>query len=77
MLSPDQPGEILKFQEKPEVRAVCLRLALQLYRGHNSKPSVQLSLQGIIEDGESSEVKAVLNDERYKSFKVSDCAFVY
>lgn len=28
-------------------------------------------MQEIIEDGESSEVKAVLNDERYQSFKVS------
>lgn len=32
----------------------------------------QLSMQEIIEDGESSEVKAVLNDERYQSFKVSN-----
>lgn len=31
-----------------------------------------MSMQEIIEDGESSEVKAVLNDERYQSFKVSD-----
>ena len=29
-------------------------------------------MQEIIEDGESSEVKAVLNDERYQSFKVRD-----
>lgn len=29
-------------------------------------------MQEIIEDGESSEVKAVLNDERYQSFKVSN-----
>lgn len=29
-------------------------------------------MQEIIEDGESSEVKAVLNDERYQSFKVGD-----
>lgn len=29
-------------------------------------------MQEIIEDGESSEVKAVLNDERYQSFKVCD-----
>lgn len=31
-----------------------------------------MSMQEIIEDGESSEVKAVLNDERYQSFKVSN-----
>jgi hypothetical protein len=30
-------------------------------------------MQEIIEDGESSDVNAVLNDERYKSFKVSIC----
>lgn len=34
-------------------------------------------MQEIIEDGESSEVKAVLNDERYQSFKVSDFMCIY
>lgn len=29
-------------------------------------------MQDILEDGESSEVKAVLNDERYQCFKVRD-----
>ncbi|KAK7805768.1 hypothetical protein U0070_024059 [Myodes glareolus] len=32
-------------------------------------------IEGIIEDGESSEVKAVLNDERYKSFKLFTSVF--
>lgn len=36
-----------------------------------------LSVQEIIEDGESSEVKAVLNDERYQCFKVSDFTYIY
>ncbi|XP_031240693.1 DNA nucleotidylexotransferase isoform X2 [Mastomys coucha] len=32
-------------------------------------------IEGIIEDGESSEAKAVLNDERYKSFKLFTSVF--
>lgn len=33
-------------------------------------------MQEIIEDGQSSEVEAVLNDERYQSFKVSDFTLI-
>ncbi|CAO2585462.1 DNA nucleotidylexotransferase [Lemmus lemmus] len=36
---------------------------------------VKCVIEGIIEDGESSEVKAVLNDERYKSFKLFTSVF--
>ncbi|KAH0504582.1 DNA nucleotidylexotransferase [Microtus ochrogaster] len=36
---------------------------------------VKCIIEGIIEDGESSEVKAVLNDERYKSFKLFTSVF--
>ncbi|XP_052042050.1 DNA nucleotidylexotransferase isoform X2 [Apodemus sylvaticus] len=36
---------------------------------------VKSIIEGIIEDGESSEVKAVLNDERYKSFKLFTSVF--
>lgn len=50
---------------------------MTIIQGQNSKSFAHLSLQGIIEDGESSELKAVLNDERYKSFKVHDFTFVY
>lgn len=34
-------------------------------------------MQEIIEDGQSSEVKAVLNDERYQSFKVSVILLIF
>nr|1KDH_A Chain A, Terminal deoxynucleotidyltransferase short isoform [synthetic construct]1KEJ_A Chain A, Terminal deoxynucleotidyltransferase short isoform [Mus musculus] len=36
---------------------------------------VKSIIEGIIEDGESSEAKAVLNDERYKSFKLFTSVF--
>ncbi|XP_060245350.1 DNA nucleotidylexotransferase isoform X2 [Meriones unguiculatus] len=36
---------------------------------------VKCVIEGIIEDGESSEVKAVLDDERYKSFKLFTSVF--
>ncbi|XP_048191254.1 DNA nucleotidylexotransferase isoform X2 [Perognathus longimembris pacificus] len=36
---------------------------------------VKYIMEGIIEDGESSEVKAVLNDERYQAFKLFTSVF--